>query len=65
MNYNWQNKTWFIPFGVQVGKAFIDPKTTWNAYIEYSNSAVYKDWVTPVASHALRVNVQFQIPVGL
>jgi hypothetical protein len=65
MNYNWHNKSWFVPFGVRVGKAFIDPKTTWNAYVEYSTSAVYQDWVAPVAPHAVRVNVQFQIPVGL
>jgi hypothetical protein len=47
-----------------LGKAFVGEKTTWNAYVEYSTSVVYKDWVGPAAGHAVRVNVQYQIPVG-
>jgi len=65
INYNWYSGAWFIPFGARLGKAFIGEKTTWNAYVEYSTSALYEDWYGPVATHAFRVNVQFQIPVGL
>ncbi len=64
ISYNWQNGSWFIPFGVRLGKAFIGETTTWNAYVEYSTSLYYDNWIGPVATHALRINVQFQIPVG-
>ena len=65
MKYSWDAKAWFIPFGVRLGKAFIQPDKTWNAYIEYSSSLVYDDWPGAAASHAVRINVQYQIPVGL
>ena len=64
ISYNWHNKSWFVPFGVRVGKAFISPEATWNAYIEYRTWAMDKDWVGPVADHNLRINVQYQIPVS-
>ena len=63
INYNWQNGSWFLPFGVRLGRAFIGETTTWNAYLEYSTSIYYDNWIGPVATHALRVNVQFQIPI--
>ena len=65
INYDWENKAWFIPFGLRLGKAIIGDKTTWNIYAEYSTSALYEDWVGPVATHAFRVNVQFQIPLNM
>jgi hypothetical protein len=65
INYDWENSAWFIPFGVRLGKAFITPKNTYNAYVEYSTSVYYDDWQGPVAGHAFRINFQFQIPVGI
>jgi len=65
ISYDWHNKAWFIPIGVRVGKAIVGDNTTWNIYGEYSTSALYNDWQGPVASHAFRVNVQFQIPLNL
>ena len=50
-------------FGVRFGKAFIGETTTWNAYVEYAASLYYKDWIGPAATHGLRINVQFQIPI--
>jgi hypothetical protein len=63
INYNWYENAWFVPFGVRLGKAFIGEKSTWNAYVEYSTSLIYKDWPGPAADHAFRVNVQYQVPV--
>ena len=65
ISYNWQNGSWFVPFGIRVGKAFINPEGTWNAYIEYRTWAIDDNWVGPVADHNLRINVQYQIPVSL
>ena len=49
IKYNWESKAWFIPFGVRLGKAFIQPGKTWNAYVEYASSLYYDDWLGPVA----------------
>jgi hypothetical protein len=65
ISYNWQNQTWFVPFGIRVGKAFINPEGTWNTYIEYRTWAIDENWVGPVADHNLRINIQYQIPVSL
>jgi hypothetical protein len=65
INYDWYAQKFFIPFGVRFGKAFVSPTTTWNFYVEYSTSVYYDGWPGPVATHAFRVNGQFQIPVGL
>ena len=64
INYNWEANAWFIPFGVRLGKAFVQPGKTWNAYVEYSTAVYYDDWPGPVPGHAFRVNIQYQIPVG-
>ncbi|KPK15725.1 MAG: hypothetical protein AMK69_26855 [Nitrospira bacterium SG8_3] len=65
INYDWYAQKFFIPFGIRLGKAFIDPGTTWNFYAEYSTSVYYDGWPGPVATHAFRLNGQFQIPVGI
>jgi hypothetical protein len=65
VSYNWHNQTWFVPFGIRVGKAFINPGGTWNTYIEYRTWAIDDNWVGPVAEHNLRINIQYQIPVSL
>jgi len=64
INYNWEANAWFIPIGIRLGKAFIQPGKTWNAYVEYSTSVYYDNWPGPVPGHAFRVNIQYQIPVG-
>ena len=65
ISYSWQNQSWFVPFGLRVGKAFINPKGTWNTYIEYRTWAIDENWVGPVADHNVRINIQYQIPVSL
>jgi len=63
--YDWQNKALRIPFGLRIGRAFINPGTTWNVYIEYATGLYYDDWRGSVPGNALRINAQFQIPIGL
>ena len=65
VSYNWQNQSWFVPFGLRVGKAFINPKGTWNTYIEYRTWAIDDNWVGPVADYNIRINVQYQVPVSI
>jgi len=63
IQYNWQDQSWFVPLQIRLGKAWIFPNKTYNAYIEYGNSVVYDQWRPPVATHAVRVNFQFQLPI--
>ncbi len=63
IRYNWQDQSWFVPVQVRLGKAFIQPGKTYNVYIEYGTSVVYDHWAPPVATHAVRVNFQFQLPI--
>jgi hypothetical protein len=65
IRYNWDASAWLIPFGARLGKAFIQPTKTYNAYVEYASSLYYDDWPGPVPGHSIRINFQFQIPVGL
>jgi hypothetical protein len=64
ISYNWQDGSWLIPFLLRFGKAFIGDTSTWNAYVEYGVPLYYSDWKGPVPGQILRVNVQFQIPLG-
>ena len=64
ISYNWHDQSWFVPFGIRFGRAFISPESTWNAYIEYRTWAYEYNWSAPVADHNLRINVQYQIPVS-
>ena len=65
ISYDWDNSAFRVPFGLRLGKAFINPGTTWNFYVEYSTGLYYDDWRGSVPGHAIRINGQFQIPVGL
>lgn len=65
IRYNWQDGSWFVPIRVRFGKAWILPDKTWNAYIEYGTAAEISDWTGPIPQHTVRINVQFQLPVGL
>ena len=64
IKYDWYNGGWSVPLRLRLGKAWISPKTTWNAYIEYGTTAKISSWQGAIPNHTLRINVQFQIPVG-
>jgi hypothetical protein len=64
ISYNWQDKSFLVPLLLRFGKAWIGDTSTWNAYFEYGFAAYYDDWIGPVSGQILRLNVQFQIPVG-
>jgi hypothetical protein len=63
LSYDWQNAEWLIPVGIRVGKLFIGDKDTWNVYLEYRTSVVYKDWLGSAVKDALRINVSYTIPI--
>ena len=51
---NWQDGSMLVPLGVRLGKAFIDPKGTWNTYVEYRAPVIVADWKVgdPGAQHS-------------
>jgi hypothetical protein len=65
IRYNWNDGSWYVPIRIRLGKAWILPEKTWNAYIEYGTAAKISDWKGPIANHTVRINVQFQLPVAL
>lgn len=65
IRYNWYDGSWFVPIRIRFGKTWILPTKTWNAYVEYGTAAQISDWTGPIATHTVRINVQFQLPVGL
>ena len=65
IRYDWDSGSFNVPFGLRLGKAFINPDGTWNAYLEYASSLVYDSFPGPIPGHSLRINVQYQIPVSL
>ena len=42
--YDWNTKKFYLPIGARVGKVWVLEKASWNAYVEYKTSAIYKDW---------------------
>lgn len=65
ISYNWNDGSWFVPLRLRLGKAWIQPTRTFNAYVEYGTALDYRDWQGSVANHTVRINFQFQLPLGL
>jgi hypothetical protein len=63
LSYDWHTEQWLIPIGIRFGKLFIGEKDTWNVYLEYRTSVVYKDWLGSALKDALRLNVSYTIPI--
>ncbi len=63
LSYDWQADAWLVPVGLRFGKLFIKPESTWNLYVEYRTTVVYKDWPGSALENAVRLNVSYTIPV--
>lgn len=63
LSYDWHSEQWLIPVGIRFGKLFIGERATWNAYLEYRTSVLYKDWLGSALQNALRFNVSYTIPI--
>ena len=62
--YDWDSNKLFLPIGVRVGKVNVTDKgSTWNMYVEYQTSAVYKSYPGPAVQNSIRFNVTYAIPV--
>ena len=64
ISYNWENGGLFVPFGIRLGKAFINEKRTINTYLEYRTWSAAPNWEGSIADNSFRINIQWQIPVS-
>ena len=64
MLYDWNTKGVYLPVGLRFGKVWVLEKASWNAYVEYKTSAIYKDWQGPAYKNSFRINLSYTMPVG-
>ena len=62
--YDWNTKGFYLPAGLRFGKVWVLEKSSWNVYVEYKTSAIYKEWEGPAVKNSYRFNVSYTIPVG-
>lgn len=62
--YDWNTKGFYLPVGLRFGKVWVLEKASWNAYVEYKTSAIYKDWQGPAYKNSFRINLSYTMPVG-
>lgn len=63
--YDWNTKGFYLPVGARFGKVWVQPKGSWNAYVEYRTSAIYDEWEGSAVKNSFRVNLTYTMPVGL
>lgn len=62
--YDWNTGGFYLPIGARFGKVWVLEKASWNAYVEYKTSAIYKSWEGPAVKNSYRINLSYTIPVG-
>jgi hypothetical protein len=62
--YDWNTKGFYLPIGLRFGKVWVLEKASWNVYVEYKTSAIYKSWEGPAVKNSYRLNVSYTIPIG-
>jgi hypothetical protein len=62
--YSWEFKGWKVPIGVRVGYVLVQPRNSWNFYVEYATEFATDDWPGAAAKNKFRLNVSYSIPVG-
>jgi hypothetical protein len=62
--YNWDTNGLRVPLGARFGYLIVQPKNTWNFYVEYATSVYSDKWTAPAVKNQIRLNVSYTIPVG-
>ena len=63
--YNWDNSEFYLPIGIRLCKVLVQPKASWNFYVEYQTSLVKSNWSGAAVKESWRFNVTYTMPVGL
>ena len=64
IRYDWDEKEFYVPIGVRVGKVLQQPKGSWNFYAEYQTSLIYDNWPGTAVENSIRLNVTYTMPMG-
>ena len=65
ISYDWETGGWLFPIRGRLGKAWVRPENTINAYVEVGTSTPSSEWYGSAANTSVRINFQWQIPVKL
>ncbi len=63
VSYDWDSQEWYMDLPVRFGKVIVQPKRSWNIYIEYKTAVIYKDWLGSAIDNSVRLNVSLSIPI--
>ncbi len=63
--YNWDNGEFYMPIGIRLGKVLVQPKSSWNFYVEYQTSLFKDNWNGAAVKESWRFNVTYTMPVGM
>jgi hypothetical protein len=64
IRYDWDEKEFYVPIGVRVGKVLQREKGSWNLYAEYQTSLIYDNWPGTAVENSIRLNVTYTMPMG-
>jgi len=62
--YSWEFGGWMVPVGLRLGYVLVQPKASWNFYVEYATDLATDDYPGAAAKSKYRVNVSYAMPVG-
>jgi hypothetical protein len=62
--YSWEFGGWKVPIGARFGYVLVQPKASWNFYVEYASDLATDDWPGAAARSKYRANVSYSMPVG-
>ena len=62
--YSWEFGGWQVPVGLRFGYVLVQPKASWNFYVEYASDLATDDYPGAAAKDKVRVNVSYAMPVG-
>ena len=63
--YDWDTGGFYLPIGARFGKVLVGETSSWNIYVEYRTSLIYKDWEGSAVENSYRFNASYTIPVSL
>jgi hypothetical protein len=65
LRYNWDSGEFYMPIGLRFGNVIVQPKASWNIYVEYQTTLVKSNWNGSAVKDSWRFNVSYTMPVGL
>ena len=61
--YNWQTEGITVPIGSRFGYVLVQPKKSWNLYLEYATNLATDKWLGSAAKSQIRLNISMTMPM--